>query len=149
VPTEVGFYHCTRAPAVEVAVRLAEKVWASGQRLLVVGEAARLQALDTALWTMRDDSFLPHALAGGEHDAEQPILLADAPTPANGAKLLMLLEVGVPAEVEGYDRVLNLFEDGTDAHGRARADWKALGGRDSVTRTYWQQNDRGGWDKRA
>ncbi len=149
MPTEVGFYHCTRAPAVEVAVRLAEKVLATGQRLLVVGAPARLQALDKALWTMSGDSFIPHAMAGGEHDAEQPILLATAPTPANGATLMMLLDVGVPAEVEGYARVLNLFEDGTDAHGRARTDWKALGSRDGLTRTYWQQNDRGGWEKRA
>jgi DNA polymerase-3 subunit chi len=148
VPTEIGFYHCTRAPAVEVAVRLAEKVLASGQRLLVVGESARLESLDKALWTMSDDSFIPHAIAGGEHDAEQPILLAPALTPANGATLLMLLDVGVPAEVEGYARVLNLFEDGTEAHSRARTDWKALGGRDGLTRTYWQQSDRG-WEKRA
>jgi DNA polymerase-3 subunit chi len=147
--TEIGFYHCARAPALDVAVKLAGKVLQSGQRLLVLGEAARLAALDKALWVAEPDSFLPHAMAGGAQDAEQPILLSEAALPANGARLLMLLEIGIPADLDGFDRVLNLFEDGTDAHGRARADWKALGGRDGVERTYWQQTDRGGWEKRA
>lgn len=147
--TEIGFYHCTRAPAVDVAVKLAAKVLQSGQRLLVLGAPERLDALDRALWVADPDSFLPHGRAGGEHDAEQPILLADKLTPANQAGLLLLLEVGVPADIEGFERVLNLFEDGTDAHARARQDWKALGGRANLARTYWQQTDRGGWEKRA
>ncbi|MGL6044226.1 MAG: DNA polymerase III subunit chi, partial [Sandaracinobacteroides sp.] len=50
MPTDIGFYHCTRAPALEVAVKLAAKALQAGQRLLVVGERARLEALDTALW---------------------------------------------------------------------------------------------------
>jgi DNA polymerase-3 subunit chi len=149
VPTEIGFYHCTRAPALEVAVKLAAKVLSTGQRLLVVGERPRLEALDQLLWTADAASFLPHGIAGGAHDAEQPVLLAEAPEAVNGARLLMLLEMGVPAELGGFDRVLNLFEEGSPAQARARADWKALGAREDMERTYWQQTERGGWDKRG
>jgi DNA polymerase-3 subunit chi len=146
---EVGFYHCTRAPAREVAVRLVARAHGSGQRLLVVGEPERLQALDRALWVNDPASFLPHGMAGEGHEAEQPILLSEAPEPANGARLLMLLETGLPAGFDRFERVLNLFEDGSDAHARARADWKALGARDGVSRIYWQQKDGGGWEQRA
>ena len=147
--TDIGFYHCTRAPALHVAVRLAAKAHAQGQRLLIMGTAAQLAALDKALWTDDPESFLPHAVAGGPQDADQPILLSPEPEPANGARLLMLLEVGLPGSFDAFDRVLNLFNDGSEAHTRARADWKALGSRDGVQRSYWQQTGRGGWEKRA
>ena len=151
MPTDIGFYHCTRAPAAEVAVRLAAKAHGSGQRLLVVGEADALAALDRALWVAEPESFLPHGLAGGEHDAEQPILLATeaAAVPANGARLMMLLESGLPPTFDAYERLLCLFNDGSPAHGRARADWKALSGRDGLVLSYWQQTPRGGWEKQA
>ncbi|WP_374387158.1 DNA polymerase III subunit chi [Sandaracinobacter sp.] len=149
MPLDIGFYHCTRAPAAEVAVRLSAKAMEGGQRLLVIGPADRLAALDKALWTLLPDSFLPHGLAGGADDAEQPILLSETVTPANGARLLLSLEAGVPGEMDGFDRVLNLFEDGSPAHERARRDWKALSARDGLTRSYWQQTERGGWEKRG
>lgn len=146
---DIGFYHCTRQPANEVAIRLAEKALAGGQRLLVIGARDRLEQLDRLMWTYTDHSFLPHALAGGAHDADQPVLLSETVEPANGAKLLLSLEAGVPAALDGFDRLLNLFEDGTPAHARARADWKALADREGLTRSYWQQTEKGGWQKQA
>jgi DNA polymerase-3 subunit chi len=132
-----------------VAIRLAEKALTGGQRLLVIGARERLEALDKLMWTYADHSFLPHGLAGGDHDAHQPVLLSETTEPANGAKLLLSLEAGVPASLDGFDRLLNLFEDGTPAHTRARADWKALADREGITRSYWQQTERGGWQKQA
>jgi DNA polymerase-3 subunit chi len=146
---DIGFYHCTRAPALEVAVKLAAKAHAQGLRLLVLGERPGLEALDTALWTYHADSFLPHGLAGGPHDADQPVLLAETAERTNSATLLLSLQAGVPAALDGFDRVLNLFDDGSPAHERARADWKALAARDGLTRSYWQQTERGGWERKA
>ncbi|MCG2840706.1 DNA polymerase III subunit chi [Sandaracinobacter sp. RS1-74] len=150
--TDIGFYHCTRAPALDVAARLAAKAFGSGQRLLLLGAPGRLEELDRLLWTFDEASFLPHAITGALEDAEQPILLApdmgEAP-PANGARLLLLLETGLSPGFENFDRVLNLFEDGGAAHERARADWKALQARDGLQRSYWQQKESGGWDRRA
>jgi DNA polymerase-3 subunit chi len=146
---DIGFYHCTRAPANEVAIRLAEKALTGGGRLLVIGAPERLETLDRLMWTYMDHSFLPHGRAGGAHDADQPVLLSETPDPANGAKLLLSLEAGVPATLDGFDRLFNLFEDGTPAHSRARADWKALADREGLTRSYWQQTERGGWQKQA
>ncbi len=130
-------------------MRLAAKAYASGQRLLVVGGADQLAALDRALWVSDPDSFLAHGRAGGAGDTDQPILLAETSAPANGASLLMLLETGLPAGFDRFERVLNLFDDGSEAHSRARADWKALGGRNEVSRAYWQQKEGGGWEKRG
>lgn len=146
---DIGFYHCTRAPVVDVAVRLAAKVVEQGERLLMVGADDALGAVDAALWTQIPDSFLAHGRTGGAHDADQPILLSAHVEPANGARMLLLLDHGVPGGIDPFARVLNLFADGSAAQDRARLDWKALAGRDGVTRSYWQQNDRGGWEKRS
>ena len=129
-------------------MKLAARAYASGQRLLIVGAADALEALDRALWVDEPASFLPHAIAGRADDADQPILLSEVPEARNGAALLMLLESGIPPEFERFGRVLNLFDDSTPAHARARTDWRALGSRDGLVRTYWQQTERGGWEKK-
>ncbi len=153
MPTDLGFYHCTRQPAREVAVRLAEKAWLAGQRLLILSDPDTLADLDQSLWTRDPASFLPHGLAGTADDPEQPILLAPemrAPAP-NGARLLMLvgLPLPPPPEAEQFDRILLLFEDGSDAHARARADWRAAADRATIERSYWQQTESGGWARRT
>src|SRR3546814_10695153 len=65
---------------------LAERVVSRGGRLLIVAGEDRLVPLDRLLWTFKAESFLPHACAGGDADADQPILLAAAPDAANGAR---------------------------------------------------------------
>jgi DNA polymerase-3 subunit chi len=143
---DLGFYHCTRQPMGRVAVQLCQRAFAERQRLLVVGAADDLAALDRALWVDDPGSFLPHGSAGGADDAAQPILLSETPDPANGAHLLLLLGVGLPPDFAAFGRVLNLFDDGSPAHERARADWRATGSRDGLRRSYWQQAARG-WTK--
>ena len=88
-------------------------------------------------------------MAGGEHDAHQPILLgAEDVAPANGARFLVLVDGAESAQVGEYDRVLDMF-DGADevAVAAARRRWtaaKAAG----HTLTYWQQGERG-WERRS
>ncbi len=144
---DIGFYHCTRQPSETVAVKLAARAFSARQRLLIVGNTEQLQALDDALWA--EEGFLAHGMAGGANDRDQPILLGQTPDAANGAQLLMLLQTGLPADFAGFNRVLNLFDDGSAAHARARADWKAIASRDSVQRSYWQQKAEGGWAKKS
>ena len=90
---QVDFYHLTATPVERALPRIAERVVAAGGRLLVVaGEAVQREALDRQLWVYMSDSFLPHAQAGGEADADQPVLIADAPVAANGARFVALVD---------------------------------------------------------
>ncbi len=147
--TEVGFYHCTRRPALDVAVQLAARAWEARQRLLIVAEAEMLDRLDRLLWVQDPASFLPHGRAGAGKEAEQPILLADAPTPENGATLLMLVEAPLPDLPQPFARAFHLFDDGSAAHRRARAEWKALAASPHATRAFWKQTPSGRWEKQA
>jgi DNA polymerase-3 subunit chi len=64
--------------------RLAAAHYAAGRRVVVrAADEAEARRLDQALWTAAPDSFLPHAVAGGEDEAEEPVLIAtgDGPGP--------------------------------------------------------------------
>ena len=77
------FYHLTRTPADRMVPTLIGKCQAQGWRIELRGtDAARMAALDEQLW--QGDGFMAHGLAGGPHDARQPVLLtvADGEAPA-------------------------------------------------------------------
>ena len=83
---DVLFYHLEFQPLERVLPVLLEKTIERGWRAVIeVGSAERAAALDTALWTYRDDSFLPHGLAGETTDAEQPVLITTGPENNNSA----------------------------------------------------------------
>jgi DNA polymerase-3 subunit chi len=138
--SEVAFYHCTKAPAETVALRLAAKAYESGARLLLVSDAETLASLDRRLWTEDEGSFLPHGLAD-ENAADHPILLTETPEPRNAATLLLLVSHPLP-DVRPFSRTLHLFDHGSEAHARARTEWKSL---PPEARTYWQQDETGRW----
>jgi DNA polymerase-3 subunit chi len=58
--TEIRFYHLTTTTLERALPVLLEKVLARGDRAVVIaGSDERVAALDTALWTYDDRSFLP------------------------------------------------------------------------------------------
>jgi len=144
---QVDFYHLTAAPIERVLPRIAERVLADGGRLLIVADQARLPALDKLLWTWRADSFLPHACAGGERDANQPILLAADVISPNDARNVAIADGEWRDEVLGFDRAFHFFDE--ERIVEARQAWKALGDRDGVERRYWKQSEGGGWEQLA
>ncbi len=155
---EVHFYHMTTTPLEVTLPVLLEKSLAAGWRVAVRGvQAARIEWLDGKLWLAGGDlSFLPHGIAGGPHDAAQPVLLQTCPPdqppnrpPANGARALVSIDgapVG-PDEPAAYARVMILF-DGADpaALDHARDQWRALRG--AARLIYWSQ-ETGRWEKKA
>ena len=71
------FYHLTRSPAESLLPTLIGKSLAAGWHVELRGtDPARMERLDLHLW--QGDGFLPHGLAGGPHDARQPVLLTVA-----------------------------------------------------------------------
>jgi DNA polymerase-3 subunit chi len=145
---QVDFYHLTMRPLERVLPQIAEKVVSGGGRLLVVAadEGARTK-LDQLLWGYAPESFLPHAQAGGEADALQPVLIAGAPEAANGARNIALADGVWREEALGFDRAFHFFDE--DRIAEARAAWKGLADRPEVERRYWKQNDAGRWEQAA
>lgn len=145
---QVDFYHLTRTPLERALPQIAEKVLESGGRLLIVAEDSEARAkLDQALWGYRPESFLPHGQAGGADDARQPVLIAEMPEAANGARHIALVDGIWREEALGFDRAFHFFDE--DAIAEARVAWKALADRDGVERRYWKQDESGRWEKAA
>lgn len=144
----VDFYQLSAAPLERVLPQLAERVLAGGGRLLVVhGDGERLRALDRLLWTYQPDGFLPHARAGSDDDAAQPVLLSERTAAGNGARNVLLADGRWRDEALAFDRVFHLFDE--EGVADARAAWRALTGRDGVTRRYWRQDEGGRWEQAA
>ena len=138
----VDFYQLSRDPAELVLPALAQGTLKACERLLVVSEdAGQLERISEALWTKVLESFLAHGMAGGEHDARQPILLSHEPVPGNGARYLALAD-GVWREFEGVERVFLLFPP--ERIDDARGTWRMLGKREGAERKYWRQ-EGGKW----
>jgi len=133
----VDFYQLSRDPAELVLPKIALGTLGAGERLLVVSEDAdQLARISEALWTRLPETFLANGMAGGEHDARQPILLSHAPEPANSARYLALAD-GVWREFDGAARVFLLFPP--ERIDDARGCWRMLGTREGVERKYWRQ----------
>ena len=144
---QVDFYHLTATPLGRALPQIAEKVVASGARLLIVSDSeAQRSALDRLLWSYAPESFLPHGQAGGADDSTQPVLIAPDAT-ANAARHVALVDGTWRDEALGFDRVFHFFDD--EAIQLARLTWKGLAGREGVERNYWRQNDAGRWEKVA
>lgn len=145
------FYHLTRRPLEAALPQLLEASLARGWRVAVRGrDPERMTWLDEKLWLGPEDQFLPHGLAGGAHDARQPVLLTTAREVPNSAACLMSVDGAevAPEEVQAMERVCVLF-DGNDAAAldRARGQWAALTGAGCHAQ-YWSE-ESGRWEKKA
>ena len=109
--TEVWFYHLDRWPLQRALPQLLEKSLGRGWRAVVqAASPERVDALDAALWTYDEASFLPHGTAR-DGDAElQPVVLTTGTDNPNGALVRFM--------VDGTE-VLPALADG--AYERARA----------------------------
>lgn len=144
------FYHLTRSTPSETAATLLPRAMSAGWKVMVRGtDAAALAALDLALWTQSDDSFLPHGLAGGPHDADQPILLGQGAI-TNAAQGLMLIDGAetTPAEAAPLQRVWVLFDGANEAAlTGARRLWTTLTSA-GLAAQYWSE-ESGRWEKKT
>ncbi|MEZ5755350.1 MAG: DNA polymerase III subunit chi [Paracoccaceae bacterium] len=146
----VMFYHLTRSSADETLMMLLPRALRQGWRVMVRGtDAGALARLDGQLWLAEGEPFLPHGLAGGPHDADQPVLIGTGPI-ANAAQGLFLLDGAdtTPEEARPLERVWLLFDGGDGAQlAAARQKWKALTDA-GLPAQYWSE-ESGRWEKKA
>ena len=152
---ERRFYHLTLKTLEQTLPGLLEKSLERGWRALVLtGSEERAEALNRHLWVWRADAFLPHGTAKDGNAAHQPVLIHSASdgeltaTP-NGANVVFLTDGADGDRLSGPELICDLFDgNDPDAVAAARDRWRArkAAGDDL---TYWQQNERGGWEKKA
>lgn len=148
--TEIAFYQLRHTPLEKALPKLLEKVLDGSHRALVLGGSEeRIEALNAALWTYHQDSFLPHGTPRDGRPERQPVLLTTEHGNPNGASIVIMVDGIAPDDIAPFERCLDMF-DGTDPRAlqAARARWKAHQA-EGRTVTYWEQAEGGKWERRA
>jgi DNA polymerase III subunit chi len=153
--TEIWFYHLERSSVEETLPPLLEKCVERGWRAIIrSNNPARLDAVDTGLWTYRPNAWLPHGKSTGDaiEDARQPILLVHPPEEGSDtvleAQALFLLDGASWTQVSGMARIFVIFDGRDDeAVTRARADWRNAKDAGFLP-AYWQQSEDGKWARK-
>ena len=130
--------------------RLLERTLQAGKRAVVLlGSAERVEALNAHLWTYDPDSFLAHGAARDGNAERQPVWLTHVEENPNGAQFLFVADGARAGRAEDWERVSEIFDgrdEATVADARDRwRDYKSAG----HALEYWQQGERGGWEKKA
>jgi DNA polymerase III subunit chi len=148
--TEIHFYHLQSQPLERALPLLIEKCLERGWRCVVQAASdERVDALDSLLWTYRDDSFLAHGTDRDEEAAEHPVALTTKPGNPNGAAVRFLVDGAPATDLSAYQRAIILFDgNDPDAVDTARDQWKEAQG-EGFEVVYWQQDKDGRWQKKV
>ena len=149
--SEIRFYHLTRQPLEDTLPVMLERTVERDKRRAVVMASSpeRVEALNAHLWTYDERKFLPHGSQADGFGEQQPVWLCVDDENPNQAQVLFLTDGASSDRVDGYDLVCELFDGNDDqAVAAAREHWQVYktAGHDL---TYWQQTERGGWEKKA
>ena len=137
--TEIAF-HFNAADTLDHACRLLRKAVASGARVVVTGEPAALQALDTLLWTFSPHEFLAHCRAGSpaEQLMASPVILAarlEGGPELPHHQVLVNLGREIPKGFERFERAIEIVSLDEQDRLDARQRWKHYADRGySITR---------------
>ena len=149
--TEVLFYHLQETTLERVLPALIEKSLERKWRVVVqTSSEERADALDSHLWTYREDSFLPHGTWRDRDASDQPIVLSTEGHNPNQAQVRFLVDgAPMPDDANLYERVVLIFNgDDDEAAAAARVVWSDCKGRGFEV-TYWQPDERGRWQRKA
>lgn len=147
---EVLFYHLTESTLEQALPSLVEKCLERGWKVVVQsGSPERLEALDTLLWTFREDAFIPHSMLRDGNEALQPVWLSCRTDNPNKADVRFMVDGATPPDLSTCLRGVYLF-DGHDeaALAQARDRWKVEKSAGHAV-TYWQQGVGGKWQRKA
>lgn len=150
--SRVDFYHLQNQKLEDVLPKLLEKAYSIHKNAVVrVGNAERIEFLNSLLWTYDEQSFLPHGSKKDGTPESQPIWLTAENDNPNSAVFLFLTD-GADAEIDEisqYERVFNIFDGNSqEAVENARNFWRALK-QQSIDIFYWQQNSDGAWQQKG
>lgn len=124
--TRVDFYSLKEQSGGDrflLACRLVARIHGGGHRIYIqMSDREQAHHLDRLLWTFRQQSFLPHGLAGGSDRKLTPILIGYDDGPGEESQVLINLSLEVPPFFESFERLCEVVDEnpGVKDAGRQR-----------------------------
>jgi DNA polymerase-3 subunit chi len=153
--TETLFYELARRSIDATLPDLVERTLERGWRGVIRTESTeRADAIDTLLWTYKEQSFLPHAQLGDGKAERQPVLITVEDVNPNGANVLFLVGGAEWPNLEAQEwcmlsRIVVIF-DGRDETALARAEKIMKAATDLRHEvTWWKESAAGTFEKRT
>lgn len=150
--TEIRFYHLERSTLDQALPLIVSKAYEKGHKLIIrTTNTKETKRLSDALWSFNEGSFLPHGTEKDPSSENQPILFATEANNQNNADVLILTagQALHPADKD-FALICDIFDGAQEEQLQAaRTRWKALKDKNAYTLSYFQQNERGGWEKKA
>ena len=108
--TEVIFVEVTASRMEMQACEIAERIYAEGDRLLIVAideeQAARL---DDLLWTYKPDTFVPHGLwKSMDNEPAQPVIITTQKERVPGIASLLTMDYCPVEMVQQFSQVIHV-----------------------------------------
>ncbi|WP_275097247.1 DNA polymerase III subunit chi [Sedimenticola hydrogenitrophicus] len=95
----------------QLACRLVDKAWQQGHRVyLHTNSDAESRHLDKLLWTLREESFIPHGLINESDGALTPVLIGHGEQAGDEHDVLINLAAAVPPFFSRFSRVAELID---------------------------------------
>ena len=135
----VDFYILSTPAAgerLQFACRLTEKIYKMGLTCFIATASPEMTTtLDQALWSFREQSFIPHACYSRDDTPTEPVLVSHTANALPPRDVLINLGVDLPADFAQFPRIAEIIVDDADAkqNGRTRFRWYRDNGHDVQT----------------
>ena len=122
--TQIDFYVLDKLVSgdrYQLACRIADKARRAGHRVLIhTPNPTESQHLDSLLWTLWDQSFIPHGLLGRDDRAINPILIGDGSSDVDEHEVLINLASEVPIFFRRFKRLIECVDHDTEVRSASR-----------------------------
>ncbi len=113
--TQIDFYILQQTAAgdrFQLACRVAEKARRAGHRVLIHTPVdSESRHLDGLLWTLWEQSFIPHGVLGRDDPGMNPILIGDGNANLEEHDILVNLGAVVPTFFSRFERLIECVDD--------------------------------------
>ena len=149
--TEMRFYHLQRSSLERALPALVHAAYQQNNRILVqVPDPKEAERLTEVLWSYDEQSFLPHGTKADGDPGDQPIFLTSEHENANNANVVVLTQGTSRDDLSDFEMCCDMFDGNhEETLQAARARWKSFKDEGKFDLSYYQQNNSGGWEKKA
>ena len=117
-------FHSNVSDRLAYACRLVRKIYASGVRLVILGDDEILLRLDNLLWTFSQIDFVPHCYADHTLAVHTPILLSNQLEGLSDYSVLLNMTDAPPPLFSRFERLLEIVGMASSERLAARARYR-------------------------